>query len=122
MENLGLCGQEILFWVRYADYILLMNPEVPPPNNSHVNATLAVSVSPAEATSSCTEPEVHLAGASSGVYALIAAHLANVISNWSLVASSSRTSPSLFACCKIKSALTVIAHRSCHWSLVLDPV
>ena len=33
-------------------------------------------------TSSCTEPEVHLAGASSGVYALIAAHLSNLILNW----------------------------------------
>ena len=33
-------------------------------------------------TSSCTEPLVHLAGASSGVYALIAAHLSNLILNW----------------------------------------
>ena len=32
--------------------------------------------------SSCTEPQVHLAGASSGVYALIAAHISNLILNW----------------------------------------
>ena len=31
---------------------------------------------------SITDPDVYLAGASGGVYALIAAHLANVISNW----------------------------------------
>ena len=31
---------------------------------------------------SITDPEVYLAGASGGVYALIAAHLANVIFNW----------------------------------------
>jgi len=32
---------------------------------------------------SLTDPDVYLAGASGGVYALIAAHLANVIFNWS---------------------------------------
>ena len=32
---------------------------------------------------SITDPLVYLVGASGGVYALIAAHLANVISNWS---------------------------------------
>ena len=32
--------------------------------------------------SSCTEPQVHLAGASSGVYALIAGHISNLILNW----------------------------------------
>ena len=32
---------------------------------------------------SLTDPHVYLAGASGGVYALIAAHLANVIFNWS---------------------------------------
>lgn len=32
---------------------------------------------------SLTDPNVYLAGASGGVYALIAAHLANVIFNWS---------------------------------------
>ena len=31
---------------------------------------------------SVTDPDVYLAGASGGVYALIAAHLANVIFNW----------------------------------------
>ena len=31
---------------------------------------------------SVTDPDVYLAGASGGVYALIAAHLANVVSNW----------------------------------------
>lgn len=33
--------------------------------------------------SSVTDPDVYLAGASGGVYALITAHLANVIFNWS---------------------------------------
>ena len=32
---------------------------------------------------SVTDPDVYLAGASGGVYAIIAAHLANVIFNWS---------------------------------------
>lgn len=32
---------------------------------------------------SVTDPDVYLAGASGGVYALIAAHLANVVFNWS---------------------------------------
>ena len=32
---------------------------------------------------SITDPAVYLAGASGGVYALITAHLANVVANWS---------------------------------------
>ncbi len=32
---------------------------------------------------SVTDPDVYLAGASGGVYAIIAAHLANVVFNWS---------------------------------------
>ncbi len=32
--------------------------------------------------SSCFEPKVNLAGASGGVYALIAAHLASLVLNW----------------------------------------
>ena len=32
---------------------------------------------------SITDPTVYLAGASGGVYALITAHLANVVANWS---------------------------------------
>lgn len=35
---------------------------------------------------SITDPLTYLAGASGGVYALITAHLANVISNWSQMA------------------------------------
>ena len=31
---------------------------------------------------SITDPDVYLAGASGGVYSLIASHLANIISNW----------------------------------------
>ena len=31
---------------------------------------------------SLTDPSVYLAGASGGVYSLIAAHLANIIANW----------------------------------------